>query len=70
MNPIDPSRKSCRHDTSSAKTRGLISEQFRSDSPGHDLPKGIMSQATTQHTTRVLIAALDVLNRQIEVTGQ
>lgn len=45
MSGINPSRKSYRQDTSSAKTRGLISEQFRSDSRGRDPTVGIMSQA-------------------------
>lgn len=69
MSSINPSRKSYRQDTSSAKTRGLISEQFRSDSQGHDLTVGIMSQAMfggpwlwPAHRTGVLFGALDVRN--------
>lgn len=69
MGGINPSRKSYRQDTSSAKTRGLISEQFRSDSQGRDLTVGIMSQAMfgapwlwPAHSTGVLFGALDVRN--------
>lgn len=43
MNATDSSRKSCRPDTFSAKTRALISEQFWSDNKGLNLPWGIMS---------------------------
>lgn len=77
MSGLNPNKASYRHDTSSAKTACLISGQvpvWRAGpwpSSGNNEPGNVWGlELWHPHRSEVLIAALDVLNWQIHVTGQ